>query len=244
MAESFAWEYIDLASLPALQSGEVHIYATTLEPDAWWTERASRSLDSLEQERAARFRFEEDRFRFEKTRTLLRSLLAAYLSCSPEEITFREGPHGKPYLRETGRDLQFNVSHTKGAAVLAFARGFELGIDIEHAQRKVDVEGVGKRVFTRSERASIGRRHGASSRRQFFRFWTAKEAYLKATGSGLSCDPAQIEANFSDGRFNSADDPSRVLPYSLREIPTGNHFLISMAHETCRPPELRLNQIA
>ncbi len=122
--------------------------------------------------------------------------------------------------------------------------GFELGIDIEHAQRKVDIEGVGRRVFTPAERAQDRQTPCASSLRQFFRFWTAKEAYLKATGSGLSCDPAQIEANFTDGRFNSAEIRAEVLPYSLCEIPTGNQFLISMAHETCSPPELRLHQIS
>ncbi|MGI9245064.1 MAG: 4'-phosphopantetheinyl transferase superfamily protein, partial [Verrucomicrobiales bacterium] len=85
--------------------------------------------------------------------------------------------------------------------------------------------------------------HGASSLRQFFRFWTAKEAYLKATGSGLSYDPAKVEANFGEGRFTSAANPGAVLPYALHEIPTANQFLVSMAHEICRPKELRLQQV-
>lgn len=243
MPERFGWESIDLASIPALQTGEVHIYATALAPDRDWSERAQQVLDGAESERATRFRFEEDRFRFQKTRALLRLLLSAYLRNEAGLIRFREGTHGKPYLQEGESDLQFNVSHTRGAAVLAFARGFELGIDIEHSARKVDIEGVGRRVFTPSERACIERCGAASGLRQFFRYWTAKEAYLKATGSGLSCDPAGIEASFADGQFRSAADPTVVLPYSLCEIPTGNQFLVSMAHESNRPPALRLGEI-
>ncbi|MGI9244496.1 MAG: 4'-phosphopantetheinyl transferase family protein, partial [Verrucomicrobiales bacterium] len=114
MADSFGWDYIDLSSIPALQNGEIHIYATALEPNDQWAESATKLLAHPEQERAARFRFEVDRFGFQKTRTLLRLLLSEFLSCDPVGIAFREGPHGKPYLTGLESDLQFNVSHTKG----------------------------------------------------------------------------------------------------------------------------------
>ena len=243
MPRSFGWNPIKLANVQPLPDGEIHIFATQLAPEAKWKARAHEVLNRAEKERASCFRFEEDRYRFEKTRTALRLLLSNYLSAGAGEIEFREGPHGKPYLQEPQSDLQFNVSHTKGAAVLAFARGIELGIDVEHAQRKVDVEGVGRRVFTKSEQAGFRGQSDTAQLHAFFRLWTAKEAYLKATGSGLSCDPSGIEADFIAGGYHSAIDPEDCLPYGLKEIETRNRFLICLAHEVCDPPTIHASEL-
>ena len=239
MPDSFGWETIDLASAPALLPREVHIYATLLAADEHWLSEAERILDIDEKNRAALFRFDEDRFRFQKTRTALRILLAGYLDSTPTAIGFYEGPHGKPYLIDQHSDIQFNVSHTKGAAVIAIVRNIAVGIDIEHSRRKVDVEGVGRKVFTATEQASLKKYGNASALQQFFRLWTAKEAYLKATGSGLTCNPATIEANFEKGCYTTAEDPDSLLPYSLAEIETNNQFQVSLAHQSCEAPEIR-----
>ena len=242
MPEPFGWETIDLSSIPPLPTGEIHIYATLLAPDPKWASDARRLLDDSERDRAARFRFEEDRYRFEKTRTALRILLGSYLGAEPREVQFREGTYGKPYLAESDAAIQFNVSHTKGASVLAFAREVEVGVDIEHARRKVDIEGVGRKVFTTSEQASVRVLGNSSALRQFFRLWTAKEAHLKATGSGLSCNPASIQADFEKCQFCAADSAKDSLPYTLREIGTKNQFQVCIAHQVCDPPILRLGE--
>lgn len=243
MPNSFGWDPIDLTSIPPLPHGEVHIFAISLAPDDRWKTHVRHVLNSAERARAARFRFDVDRYRFEKTRCALRLLLANYASTGAAEIEFREGQHGKPYLLDPQTELQFNVSHTRGAAVLAFARGIEVGIDVEHARRKVDLEGVAKRVFTATEQASFEGQGSATRLRQFFRLWTAKEAYLKATGSGLSCDPASIETNFASGKYHSATETNQYLPYELREIETKNAFLVCLAHQTCEPPRIRVSQL-
>jgi phosphopantetheinyl transferase len=244
MAEPFGWASTDLASIPPLLTGEVHIYATLLAHCSQWGGEQLGVLDASERDRATRFHFEEDRYRFQKTRAALRLLLGDYLAIDPREVEFHEGPHGKPYLEGSQSDLQFNVSHTKGAAVLAFARGFEIGIDIEHARRRIDIEGVGRKVFTPIEQASISELGSASGLRQFFRFWTAKEAYLKATGSGLTCDPASIEADLEKFRYTSAKGAPDPLPYSLREVETGNQFQVCLAHQTITPPRFHLGEFS
>ncbi|MFT5108137.1 MAG: phosphopantetheinyl transferase, partial [Pseudoalteromonas tetraodonis] len=71
----------------------------------------------------------------------------------------------------------------------------------------------------------------ASALRQFFRLWTAKEAYLKATGSGMSCNPASIEADFENRRYTSVESPGLPLPYILEEIESSNQFQVSLAHQ-------------
>jgi len=240
MPNPFGWETTNPESTPLLEDGEIHIFATRLTPNSRWDDAAFSILDGIERERASRFRFDVDRYRFQKTRAALRIFLARYLSIQPAEITFREGPHGKPFLRSPKSDLQFNVSHTRGAAVLAFTRSIELGVDIEHGRRKVDIEGVGRRVFTPTERAGFSDLGKISGLRQFFRLWTAKEAYLKAVGSGLSCDPSTIEAELDSGRFKPAAEQERELPYSLIELATKNEFIVSLAYQSCPRPKLRL----
>ena len=243
MLPSFGWESIELAKIPPLRAGEIHVFAITLTPDVDWETRVSRVLIETEVQRAARFRFDEDRYRFQKTRAALRLLLAAHLRSGSTGFAFREGSHGKPYLDDPESDLQFNVSHTRGAAVLAFARGLEIGIDIEHSRRKVDVDGVGRRVFTPNERAGFENCGESSRRREFYRLWTAKEAYLKATGSGLSCDPASIETDLEAQRYSSAADPGEILPYRLKEIETENQFQICLAYELRDPPVVRTSEL-
>src|SRR5256885_2004639 len=64
-------------------------------------------------------------------RAVLIRLLAAYLKIEPTAVSFEIGPHGKPALAAKATDLLFNMSHTRGLALYAFARGSEVGIDVE-----------------------------------------------------------------------------------------------------------------
>src|SRR5690349_19880357 len=84
-----------------------------------------------EKERADRFHFPHHRDRFIIARGKLRELLSRYTQVPAEDILFRYGPRGKPYLENNSLDLQFNVSHSDDFAVYAFALHSEVGIDIE-----------------------------------------------------------------------------------------------------------------
>src|SRR5947209_6191932 len=104
-------------------AGELHVWAahldeTSFDPDL---------LSPDERERAARFRFERDRRRYECRRHLLRVLLGRYLRENPGTLRFHYGPQGKPEL--TGCALQFNLSHSDAHALFAFAQT-EVGVDL------------------------------------------------------------------------------------------------------------------
>src|SRR5947209_7493958 len=104
---------------------EIHIWFATLDggPDR------SALLSPDEQERAARFAIPRVRQHFIAARAFLRMTLADCLGRDPAGLRFGYGSHGKPFFPDT--DLCFNLSHSGGWAVLAVARGREVGIDIE-----------------------------------------------------------------------------------------------------------------
>jgi 4'-phosphopantetheinyl transferase len=83
------------------KSSEIHILVCPLNEDAARTERSAALLSADEMARASRFVFEKDRRRFIVARAILRQALGQHLKASPRQLTFRYGPHGKPYLESS-----------------------------------------------------------------------------------------------------------------------------------------------
>jgi 4'-phosphopantetheinyl transferase len=129
--------------------------------------------------RAAAFKVEDGRRNFVATRGALRVLLGRYLREEPGALRFAAGPQGKPRL-DPAQELQFNVSHSGEVGLVAVGGG-ELGIDIEQMKPRRDLDGLAKRVFTEREREAIAGEEAA-----FYRHWVAKEAFVKATGRGVT----------------------------------------------------------
>lgn len=136
-------------------------------------------LSREERERAARFRFDEHRARFVAGRAALRTVLARYAGSAPAEIAFEYNRFGKPELAG-GTRLRFNASHSSGRQFIAIACGREVGVDLERVRPGFAFEDIVRRFFPPGEGA------GVSSAETFFRAWTRREAFLKATGRGLS----------------------------------------------------------
>src|SRR6185369_10798660 len=144
-------------------------------------------LTDDEKKRAARFRFEKDRQSFVLGKRVLRTVLGHALGTPATDVIFRAGAHGKPELAnaDTGNPVTFNLSHsgTQIAAAVAFDR--RIGIDIERCELTGrDVFEIARHFFSAPEIASL-EADPAKAPDLFFRYWTAKEAFLKAHGSGL-----------------------------------------------------------
>jgi 4'-phosphopantetheinyl transferase len=124
-------------------------------------------LSPHERERAGRLHFDIDRCRFVAARGILRSLLASQVGVSPS-------------------DLRFNLSHTAGRALYAFASKRELGVDAEVMRPLPDMDSLARQVFTAAELSewlAVPRPDRVAA---FFNGWTRKEAFVKALGQGLS----------------------------------------------------------
>lgn len=144
-----------------------------------------------ERDRADRFRFAEDRIRWARARARTREILAARTGVPAREVTWREGPHGKPELEGSG-GLHFNLSHAGPLLAVALSTGGAVGVDIEVVEPLSDMERVAARVFSDEEWEPAGSLGDAARLRYFYRLWTLKEAVLKYLGTGLSLSPTAV----------------------------------------------------
>ncbi len=152
-------------------------------------------LDEAEKATAARFAFARHRIQYIAAHALVRVALGRAASVDPAVWRWTPGVHGKPVARLDGAPapVSFNLSHAEGAvgvAVLAEADA-DVGFDIEPFDRKVDLD-VADRYFRPEEVAWLAGLPLAERPRGFMRLWTLKEAFIKATGEGLSRDLASF----------------------------------------------------
>lgn len=148
-------------------------------------------LSEDERDRADRYRQLRDRQQFVMTRGLLRQRLGDYLGLPPASLRFCYGQHGKPALDPSllsDRPLWFNTSHSGGVALLAFSWDGAIGVDLEAPRSMSDAHllKLAQRFFFAPEVQALERVNGAERSALFFRYWTCKEAHVKATGIGLS----------------------------------------------------------
>ena len=112
---------------------DVHVWLVSLDVPAGRLAELRALLNTEERVRADRFFQPRHRVHSAVARGCLRSLLGRYLSLAPQSIEFQFNSHGKPSLAGGHglTDIRFNLSHSHGLALLAFARGRDLGVDLE-----------------------------------------------------------------------------------------------------------------
>lgn len=173
---------------PSLHSGEVHVWRIELEQPDELLQKFRTTLDSEELRRAARFHFDKHRRHFVVGRGFLRDVLSRYLNAKPEALRFSYGAYGKPALAGEHQDtsLRFNMSHSHNVALLAITKEKQLGVDVEHIRSDFASEDIARRFFSRLEIEGFNTLAKEEQVAAFFRCWTRKEAFIKATGKGLS----------------------------------------------------------
>jgi len=171
-----------------LANDEIHVWRASFEQPAEHIRQLASVLSANERSRAERFRFERDRRTFTIGRGVLRVILGHYIGIEPGQVQFRYGPYGKPYLaQELERSaLRFNLAHSHELALYAFARGREIGVDLERVRPMPDAEQIAARFFSARENRALQALPQAQKIQAFFNCWTCKEAYLKASGEGLA----------------------------------------------------------
>jgi phosphopantetheinyl transferase len=116
------------------------------------------------------------------SRSLLEYILQQHFNI-PElpDIAYLE--HGKPYFIHYPK-IAFNITHTDTSMAIIVANDHPVGIDIETIKIRRNFQGLEERVLHAEEQAWLTQQ--ANYLKSFFTLWSAKEAYLKATGTGLA----------------------------------------------------------
>ena len=180
---------------PWLEADGVTILHVDLAPDSEREQRAFLLLDEEEKSRWRRFLSVRARRQFVLCRAALRVILCGQFGCSNRQLAFGYLEHGKPFAVVDGRraSLGFNISHSGGHGLMAFAENEWLGVDVEERVPGRDFEGIGSLVYGPAERQLLATAPGVDKMQLFFRLWSMKEALIKAIGSGFSLNPSRFE---------------------------------------------------
>jgi 4'-phosphopantetheinyl transferase len=179
-------------------------------------------LDGEELGRADRYHFVSDRDTFTAAHALARAMLSDATGLPTTTWRYVKGEFGKPALAvdcERG-GLRFNISHTRGFVACAIARD-EVGVDVEASDRPTDFD-IADRFFAPREAQTPPEGRACV----FFRFWTLKEAFIKATGEGLR---RPLDS------FSFMLDPVRILFHPGREGAPRQDDPAAWQFAECRP---------
>jgi 4'-phosphopantetheinyl transferase len=224
-----------------LPDDEVHVWHVDL---VAWDQEADSLLELLsaeEQERAARFKFPAPRNQYVISRAVLRRVLGRYLKIEAREVRFRTTTNGKPELAADS-DLRFNLSHTQGATVFAITRKLRVGVDLERMRKDTNAMELAERFFSPPEVQWLRSQPASEVIASFFSCWTAKEAYIKAQGEGLSMPlnnfgvlPGRAGAS-SKLQLEVYDDPEESKRWSMWRLDIGSDLRAALAvdGESCR----------
>ena len=202
---------------------EVHLWSVSrdvCDPDQL---RLEACLCPDERARAARLHFDLERRRFIATHGIVREILAGYLGIQASEVRFEYGPFGKPALDAAcARGIEFNVSHSRGMALVAVASGRRVGVDVEFLTPGASQKPIAERFFSPAEVAALRALPQGLQDDAFFACWTRKEAYVKARGEGLSIPLTGFTVSLAPDEpaalLGCDADPEEVSTWSLRDL--------------------------
>lgn len=189
---------------------EIHVWWARLDVPRAVAIGLEKSLSPEEIKTASRKYFERDKRDFIAAHGILRELLGHYTNTLPEAIRFEKGKNGKPFLNRHshGMNIRFNMTHSGEYAMYSFCPGRETGIDIEQVKREITYAQIAERFYSQKEielLTSVPEQERVSL---FFKIWTRKEAFIKATGDGVSFPLDKMEVvDIKEGAFA----PVRVL---------------------------------
>jgi 4'-phosphopantetheinyl transferase len=156
---------------------------------------------------------------------LLRTALGKALDLPAAAVPLRLGPNGKPELEPSDSSLAFNLSHSGNQIAVVIANNPRVGVDIEFHKRDIDVHSIAKDHFCASEIELLRAGSPEQASTYFFRFWTLKEAYLKAVGIGLGVSLSRIDVSRirsqapAEPEYLDGDEPCGIRVQALRAPP-------------------------
>ncbi len=172
------------------------------------------------------------------SRALCRTMLSHHTNVDPTAWRFATNEHGKPSISAPAEfaSLHFNLTHTDGLIACAISRAGPVGVDAEQTSRAVDIDRVAAHFFSPAERASLSQLPPNERNQRFFEYWVAKEAYLKASGVGLSLPPDTFTIE-----LNSEHQPLPIDDFQLAlHRPGPRHIAAVAVHRAPDDPPVEI----
>jgi 4'-phosphopantetheinyl transferase len=154
-----------------------------LDPWAPWRAGAAELLDDADRQRAGRMKRARDAEARTLAYALHRLFLGAAMGLDPHLVPLSRDRHGCPLLAQG--DWRTSLSHAEGAMAFAACATGPVGIDIEHAGRAADIDGIADEIWHPVEREALSGAPRLRRTQALLETWVRKEAYLKASGTGL-----------------------------------------------------------
>jgi 4'-phosphopantetheinyl transferase len=192
-------------------------------------------LDAVERDRWQRLRNGRDRDRYAVAHATARTACGLLLGVAPERVRWSAtcrycaGAHGRLGVDLAGGRLCVSLSHSGTRVAVAAAWGTEVGIDVEEIALR------GEPPLTAL--SEVERRHLATLAEParpagFIRYWTRKEAVLKATGDGLLVPPRRLTVSPPGAPaavLDWVDRPPPRTPVFLTDLDPGPGYQASLA---------------
>lgn len=218
------WQHPQI--FPALEVGKVHIWRASLRYPQEKILGFLKILNFQEKERAAKFVVSGAANGFIVARGILRTLLARYLTVTPQDIVFQQNQYGKLYLDFS--PVQFNLSHSHEIALFIFTLNNPVGIDVEFVRDNYNFADIAKKFFSKVEIEKLFALPKNEQLQAFFNCWARKEAFIKAQGTGMfrELDKFSVEvSSHKEGQVQLlADDNPNEQAWMLEAIDPGEGY--------------------
>jgi len=155
-------------------------------------------------------------------------ILARQLGLPPEAIAISHEPRGRPLVAQPrGSGLHLSLATRAGMVAVALAHN-PVGVDVE-AVDEAAAPPLG--VLHADEMSWLSGQPPERHALAFARLWSAKEAYVKALGTGFSRPPESFAVRLStEGRITVWDGPRAVAASGVsRTIENGGQEILAAA---------------
>ncbi len=196
--------WINIQSIPALETRAVQLYKIDLEPRHVELDRIKLIpyLSADEIEKFNKYRFRKDKYAFALARYALRIICGHLLDRLPQELEFSYNTYGMPYLADV-RNFSFNISHSGHMILLGVTRSPAIGVDVEQFKSHINHLELARSVFSKQEIAQLTSIASDQIAQAFYQCWTKKEAYIKAKGEGLHIPLRDFTVRIVDQGFHN-----------------------------------------
>lgn len=165
------------------------------------------------------YKSEVSKINFAVSRNILNKVFEIILNTPLADVVVLRDEYNKPYIKNKN-EIKFNISHTDGYVVVGFSKR-KIGVDIEKVNYDFEFECILRDCFTHREIKNIG-----FDTSMFYKYWTAKEAYLKCEGCGLIRSPKEIEVIHVDDQIIKIKDNVKRVNKDLAalSLSSGEYF--------------------